>query len=42
MPLFMGIDGILLSAPLADLFAMAVTSVFTVVYFVKLNKISAV
>lgn len=38
MPVFMGIDGILLSAPIADLIAMAVTAVLTVVYFVKLRK----
>ena len=38
MPLFMGIDGILWSAPIADLIAMAVTVVLTIIYFVKLNK----
>lgn len=38
MPVFMGIDGILLSAPIADLIAMAVTAVLTVVYFKQLKK----
>lgn len=38
MPIFKGIDGILLSAPIADLIAMAVTVALTIVYFVKLNK----
>ncbi len=38
MPLLMGIDGILLSAPIADLIAMTVTVILTIVYFVKLNK----
>ncbi len=37
MPLFMGIDGILWSAPIADFIAMAVTIVLTVVYFIKLR-----
>ncbi len=41
MPIFKGIDGILLSAPIADLIAMAVTVALTVVYFVKLNKTKA-
>lgn len=40
MPLFMGIDGILWSAPIADLIAMAVTVALTVAYFVKLRKIA--
>lgn len=39
MPIFMGIDGILWSAPIADAIAMSVTAVLTVVYFVKLNKL---
>ena len=38
MPIFMGIDGILWSAPIADLIAMAVTVIMTIVYFAKLNK----
>ena len=38
MPLLMGIDGILLSAPIADLIAMTVTMILTIIYFVKLNK----
>ena len=38
IPLLMGIDGILLSAPIADLIAMTVTVILTIVYFVKLNK----
>lgn len=37
-PLFMGIDGILLSAPIADLIAMAVTVALTIVYFLQLKK----
>lgn len=39
MPIFMGIDGILWSAPVADAIAMSVTAVLTVVYFVKLNML---
>ncbi len=38
MPLFMGIDGILWAAPIADLIAMAVTVALTVGYFAKLTK----
>lgn len=38
MPLLMGIDGILWSAPIADLIAMAVTVILTIIYFVKLNQ----
>ncbi len=38
MTLLMVIDGILLSAPIADLIAMTVTVILTIVYFVKLNK----
>ncbi|MDE7215267.1 MAG: MATE family efflux transporter, partial [Clostridia bacterium] len=38
MPLFNGIDGILLSAPIADLIAMAITVILTIVYFAKLKK----
>lgn len=38
MPIFMGIDGILISAPIADLIAMLVTVALTVVYFAKLKK----
>lgn len=37
MPIFMGIDGILISAPIADLIAMAVTVILTIVYFKKLQ-----
>lgn len=40
MPVFMGIDGILLSAPIADLIAMAVTAILTVVYFKQLKKVN--
>ena len=40
MPLLMGIDGILWSAPIADLIAMAVTVVLTIIYFVKLKTLS--
>ena len=38
MPIFMGIEGILWSAPVADAIAMAVTVALTIVYFTKLNK----
>ena len=38
LPIFMGIDGILISAPIADAIATAVTVGLTVAYFVKLNK----
>lgn len=38
MPILMGIDGILLSAPIADFVAMTVTVAFTILYFKKLKK----
>ena len=38
LPVFMGIDGILVSAPIADLIAMTVTAVLTVLYFAKFKK----
>lgn len=38
MPIFFGIDGILWSAPIADLLAMLVTVALTAVYFAKLKK----
>lgn len=38
MPISIGIDGILLSAPISDLIAMAVTVILTVIYFAKLKK----
>lgn len=38
LPLALGIDGILIAAPVADLLAMAVTVVLTIVYFRRLNK----
>lgn len=38
MPIFYGIDGILFSAPIADLIAMTVTVILTIVYFLKLIK----
>lgn len=40
MPVYMGIEGILWSAPLADLIAMAVTAALTIAYFVKLRKMT--
>ncbi|MDE6411182.1 MAG: MATE family efflux transporter [Clostridia bacterium] len=39
LPLGLGIDGILWSAPIADALAMAVTAGLTVAYFAKLNKL---
>lgn len=39
LPVFMGIDGILLSAPIADLIAVSVTAALTAVYFVRLRKL---
>lgn len=38
MPLLMGIEGILWSAPIADLIAMMFNVILTIIYFVKLNK----
>lgn len=38
MPIFLGIDGILLSAPIADFIGMAVTAVLTVLWFSGLKK----
>ncbi len=38
LPLFWGIDGILISAPIADLAAMTVTAALTIVYFKKAKK----
>ncbi len=38
LPIYQGIDGILLAAPIADLIAMAVTVALTAVYFVQLKK----
>lgn len=38
MPIFMGIEGILWAAPIADTIVMAVVVGFTVSYFVKLDK----
>ena len=40
LPLALGIDGILIAAPIADLIAMAVTVAMTVAYFVKLKKMN--
>ncbi|MDE6558146.1 MAG: MATE family efflux transporter [Clostridia bacterium] len=42
LPVFYGIDGILWAAPAADLVAMAVTVVLTIIYFKCLGKGSAV
>ncbi len=41
LPLALGIDGILIAAPVADAVAMAVTVCLTIVYFHKLNKANA-
>lgn len=38
MPIFFGIEGILYSAPIADLIAMIVTIILTLIFFSKLNK----
>lgn len=38
LPIFYGVDGILISAPIADLIAMIVTACLTAVFFVKINK----
>lgn len=38
LPIYMGIDGILVAAPIADLVAMVVTVVLTVTYFASLGK----
>lgn len=38
LPIFYGIDGILISAPIADLIAMAVTAVMTLVFFRGIRK----
>ncbi len=39
LPIFFGINGILTAAPIADLIAMIVTAVLTVVFFVGIKKI---
>lgn len=39
MPIYLGIDGIMYAAPIADVIAMAVLVVITVIYFKKLNKL---
>ena len=38
LPMYMGIDGILIAAPIADAVAMAVTVALTISFFVGLNK----
>ena len=38
LPVFYGINGILVSAPIADLIAMIVTAVMNVVFFVEIKK----
>lgn len=38
LPIFFGIDGVLWAAPIADLFAMLVAAVLTIVYFKRLGK----
>lgn len=38
LPVFYGLDGILVSAPIADFIAMAVTAAMTVAFFVGLKK----
>lgn len=38
LPIFYGIDGILAAAPFADLVAMIVTAVMTIVFFTGINK----
>ena len=38
LPIFYGIDGVLWAAPAADVIAMIVAAVLTIVYFNKLNK----
>lgn len=40
LPIFFGIDGILVAAPVADLIAMIVTAILTVLFFVNINKIA--
>ena len=39
MPIYLGINGIMYAAPIADVIAMAVLVVITVIYFKKLNKL---
>lgn len=38
LPIFFGVDGILISAPIADLIAMIVTAALTVVFFLGIKK----
>ncbi|MDE7263105.1 MAG: MATE family efflux transporter [Anaeroplasmataceae bacterium] len=38
LPIFQGINGILISAPIADLIAMLVTAILTILFFVQLDK----
>lgn len=41
LPIFMGIDGILAAAPIADAIAMTITIILTIVYFKSLQKIKS-
>lgn len=38
MPVFLGIDGILFAAPIADTIAILVTAALTVIFFVGVKK----
>ena len=38
LPIFLGVNGILISAPIADLLAMIVTAVLTAVFFLGIKK----
>lgn len=38
MPIFLGIDGILMAAPIADAIAIIITAILTVIFFKNLNK----
>ena len=38
LPIFLGVNGILISAPIADLLAIIVTAVLTAVFFLGIKK----
>lgn len=38
LPIFLGIDGILIAAPIADFIAMIITFTLTLIFFKQLNR----
>lgn len=41
LPIFYGVNGILISAPIADLIAICITVILTSIFFVQLNKVKS-